>query len=103
MASPQNPFLDRLDAAELEDGQPAGFRTGESVAHPVGSRHLDERLELLVHALLGARPMKQPVEDGGQAMQQCHAPSSTLVMANATRSHRSRCCSSWRRPAGVSR
>ena len=44
-----------------------------------------------------------PAHDRRQAMQDHHAPSSTLVTAKETRLHRSRCCSSWRLPAAVRR
>ena len=43
------------------------------------------------------------IHDRGEAMEERHAPSSTLATANETRVHRSRCCSSCFRPEAVRR
>jgi hypothetical protein len=103
VATGPHAFFRLLDAAEIEDGHSASFSGRHSVAHFVGNRHLDKRTHLLVEVLFGLVATDNPAPYRREAMQERHAPSRTLVTANETRFHRSRCRSSWRRPAAVSR
>ncbi len=87
-------FPHLFDAAELEPRQAPRLFGRDTVAHLLGSRDLDKGLQLVVEALFGPLAMEDPVDDGGKPAKQSHAPSRTLVIANAIRSQRRRCCSS---------
>ena len=103
MAAASNLFLDLLQPSQFEHGKTAGLGGRGAGVNLVGGCHVDERLQLVVQILFGAIPARDPEHDGPQAMQQRHAPSRTHVTANVARFQRSRCCSSWRFPAAVSR
>ena len=103
MASGPNAFLRLLHAAHLEHRQAAGLGGRRAVADLVGGGHVDERLQFIVQVGLGPLPVDDPAHHGRKAVQEHHAPSSTLVTAKETRFQRSRCCSSWRRPEAVRR
>ena len=103
MASGPHALLRLLHTAHLEHRQAAGLGGRRAVADLVGGGHLDEGLQFIVQVGLGPVPVDDPAHHGRQAMQELHAPSSTLVTAKETRFHRSRCCSSWRRPEAVRR
>ena len=96
-------FPGLFDPAKIEHGQTACLGRRRPVAHLVGGGHIDKGLQLVVQVLLGAVAVKQPAHDRREAMQERHAPSNTLATANETRFHRSRCCSSCRRPEAVRR
>jgi hypothetical protein len=74
----------------------------KAIAHLVGGGHFEKRLQLLIDSLLRLLPVEHPPQNGPRAKDERHAPSSTLVMANAMRSHLRRCRSSCFRPEGVS-
>ena len=97
-----NAFFHPLDAPDLGEGEAASLGGRNAFLDPVRGGHLDERPDLVVELLLGAIPAEDPGRDGRQATKDSHAPSSTLAMANDTRSQRRRCCSSCLRPDAVS-
>ena len=97
-----NAFLDLIDAAEFHEREPPRFGGCEAVLDLVGGGHVDEGAHFVIQALLGAIAVNDPREDGRETMQEFHAPSSTLAIANDTRSHRRRCSSSCFRPLAVS-
>ena len=103
MTSRPDPLLCLFNTAKLEDRQTSRLVRRHAVAHPVSSSHIDESSQFVVQIPLRSVPTKRPTQDRREAMQNCQAPSSTLVTANATRFQRSRCCSSWRRPEAVRR
>ena len=102
-ASGPNALLRLLHAAHLEHSQATGLGGRRTVADLVGGGHLDKRLQFIVQIGLDPLPVDDPAQHGRKAVQEHHAPSSTLLTAKETRFHRSRCCSSWRRPAAVRR
>jgi hypothetical protein len=95
-------FLDLLEAPELEDGLTLGFGRRHAFTPLRGGRHRHERAKLVVKLPLGRVPPEDPSRRCGQSSEPDHAPSSTLVMANAIRSQRRRWCSSCFLPAAVS-
>ncbi len=96
-------FLRLFHAAEMQHRRSPCVGRRSTIAHSVGGGHVHKRLELVVQVALGLVPMEHPTQDGRGAMQERHAPSSTLATANETRFQRSRCCSSCFRPEGVRR
>src|SRR5688572_18545485 len=102
MTSASHPFLRLFHATELQCGTTLRIVRCRAVADLSGGHHVDKRAQLVVELLLDGVPPKQPARDRLHAMQEHHAPSSTLVTANDTRFHRSRCCSSSLRPDAVS-
>ena len=80
----------------------AAVKAGPRIQTVAVARGGGERA-LVVQVLLGSVPMDERAQDRRDAMQERHAPSSTLVTANETRFHRSRRCSSCRRPEAVRR
>ena len=82
MAGASHVFLGLFHASELEPGSTAGFGRRRSVADLVGGRHVDERFQLVVQVVLGLFAADDPPHDGREAMQERHAPSSTLATAN---------------------
>ena len=98
-----NAFFRLLHAAELQEGEAPRLVRRHAIAHLIRGGHVDERLQFVVQIALGPISRDDSAHDGGEAMQKRHAPSRTLVTATDTRSQRSRCCSSCRRPAAVSR
>ena len=98
-----DPFLRLFHPAEMHQRRAPRVGWRARLAHAVRGGHVDERLQLVGHVALGPVPMDDPAHDGRKAMQERHAPSSTLVTANEMRLHRSRCCSSCRLPEAVRR
>ena len=98
-----NALLHLLHTAHLKHRQAAGLGGRRAVADVIGGSHVDERVELIVHVCLGLAPAESPSRNGREPIQEHQAPSRTLMTANDTRFHRSRCCSSWRLPEAVSR
>ncbi len=103
MAIGADTLLGLLDTTELQHGEATRLIGGYALSHSLLRGDLDVGLHLLVETLLGPLTMEQPAENRGKPVKECHAPSSTLVIANAIRSHRRRCSSSCLRPAGVNR
>src|SRR5688572_24944938 len=89
-----NAFLRLRNATEIEQCQASRFGGWDTVPDSVACRHVDKRLELVVQVLLGPVPTEHPSQDRSKAVEEYHAPSSTLLTANDTRFQRSRCCSS---------
>ena len=56
-------FLRLFDPTAIENGHAARLTGQRSVAHFVGSRHVDKRLHFVIQVLLGPVPMGQPSED----------------------------------------
>jgi hypothetical protein len=56
-------FFGLFNAAEFEHRQAARFRQRQSVAHCLGSRHVDKCLEFIVQALLSLSPIENPPQD----------------------------------------
>ncbi len=102
MAIGSDALLRLFDAAKIEGRLPARFRGRDAVADFVGGRQLDEGLELVVELLFSRLTIHQPANHGREPVKMSHAPSSTLAIANATRSQRCLCCSSCLFPAAVS-
>ena len=96
-------LLRLLDSAKVKDCQSLRLGCGGSAAPPVGGGHIGKGLHFVVQVLFGSVPTHDPAQNRCEAMQERHAPSKTLVTANETRFHRSRCCSSCRRPDAVRR
>jgi hypothetical protein len=96
-------FLGLFDAAEMKHRRSPCVGRRRAVTHPLGSSHFHKRLQLVVQVSLSMVATDHPTHDRREAMQERHAPSSTLATANETRFQRSRCCSSYRRPDTVSR
>jgi hypothetical protein len=88
--SAANAFLGPFHASELERSATAGLGARRAVADLVGGRHVDKGLQLVVQVALGLVPPEDPPQDRSEAMQQCHAPSRTLVTASETRFQRAR-------------
>ena len=103
MATRPDAFFRLLHAAELKNGEAPRLVRRHAITDLVGGGHVDERLQFVVQITFGPVSLDDSAHDGGEAMQKRHAPSSTLATATETRSQRSRCCSSCRRPAAVSR
>ena len=103
MAIGADAFLRLFDPTEIENSQTTRVDGRHAIAHLVGSGHVDKGLHFIVQVLFDSVPMDEPAYDRREAMQERHAPSNTLATANETRFHRSRCCSSCRRPEAVRR
>ena len=102
MTAGANALLHLFDAAQLDEREAPRLGGGNSVPHFVRRGHLDERTHFVVEPLLGSIPAKNPRQHRGETMDEAHAPSSTLAIANEMRSQRCLCCSSCRRPDAVS-
>ena len=102
MTARTNDLFHALDATDLGEGEAASLGGRNTLPDPVGGGHLDERSNLVVELLLDAIPAEDPGCDRRQATKDGHAPSSTLLIANETRSQRRLCCSSCLRPDAVS-
>ena len=107
IAPPMTRILAPPPVREVQPGRPTPTFSvviaAYQVADVIGGSHVDERVELIVHVCLGLAPAESPSRNGREPIQEHQAPSRTLMTANDTRFHRSRCCSSWRLPEAVSR
>ena len=103
MAAGSHPLLHLFRAPELKSGQAARLIWRGAVPPRILRGHVQECLNLVVEIGLGLGAVEHPPQDGGQAMHQPHAPSSTQPTASETRFHRSRWRSSCRFPAAVIR
>ena len=78
-----------------------GFTGRHAAADLVGSGSLDEIPQLVSELAFKVVPAKDPPQQSPEAVQQYHAPSSTLVMAAVTRAQRCSSRSSCLRPFAV--
>ena len=98
--------LQRADLDPVEEAE--AYRTlieSFGLSHEEVARRVGKSRTAVSNALrlLRLPPVKEPAENRSRPVDEGHAPSRTLLMANATRSHRRRCCSSCLRPAAVRR
>ena len=103
MTTTSNAFLGLFQASQVERGSTAGFRRVAPSRTSSSAAMSMKACSSSCKSCSALSRLRDPAHDGRQAMPQGHAPSSTLVTANDTRSQRSRCSSSWRRPEAVRR
>src|SRR5262249_45845579 len=91
MTEPPNPLLGLFSATDFQNGEAPGFTGRNSVACFFGGTQIDKRLNIVIKLPLRSATEDQPSEHGFDAVEKSHAPSNTLVIASAIRSHRCRC------------